>query len=60
MLDYAFESIDTVYFHVGKTNFRSQKAMEKLGGKIVSYTTASNGTTDNPVYAISKEEWFKN
>lgn len=60
MLDYAFESIDTVYFHVGKTNFRSQKAMEKLGGKIVSYTTAPNGTTDNPVYAISKEEWFKN
>ena len=60
MLDYVFNHITTAYFHVGKTNFRSQKAMEKLGGKIVSYTTSANGITDNPVYAITKEDWFKN
>jgi N-acetyltransferase len=33
MLDYAFQFVDKVYFHVGASNFRSQKAMEKLGAK---------------------------
>jgi N-acetyltransferase len=31
MLDYAFQFIDTVYFHIGAQNFRSQKAIEKIG-----------------------------
>ncbi len=33
MLDYAFKLVDTVIFHVGKNNMRSQKAMEKLGAE---------------------------
>ena len=35
MLDYIFQFVNKVYFHVGKDNIRSQKAMEKLGAKKV-------------------------
>ena len=35
MLDYIFQFVDKVNFHVGKDNIRSQKAMEKLGAKKV-------------------------
>ena len=31
MFDYAFRSVENVYFVVGRNNFRSQKAMAKLG-----------------------------
>lgn len=33
MLDYIFQYVDTVYFHVGAENIRSQKAMVKIGAK---------------------------
>lgn len=36
MIDYAFQSVDKVIFHIGATNFRSQKAIEKLGGQKIS------------------------
>ena len=32
MLDHAFSFIDTVVFWVGETNWRSRRAMEKIGG----------------------------
>lgn len=35
MLDYIFQFVLSVYFHVGNQNYRSQKAMEKLGAKKV-------------------------
>ncbi|WP_312194842.1 GNAT family N-acetyltransferase [Epilithonimonas vandammei] len=35
MLDYIFQFVDKVNFHVGKDNIRSQKAMGKLGAKKV-------------------------
>ncbi|MDP9958035.1 RimJ/RimL family protein N-acetyltransferase [Epilithonimonas hungarica] len=35
MLDYIFQFVDKVNFHVGKDNIRSQKAMEKLSAKKV-------------------------
>ncbi len=31
MLDYAFQYVDKVFFHIGAQNFRSQKAIEKIG-----------------------------
>ncbi|UOX33972.1 GNAT family N-acetyltransferase [Flavobacterium sediminilitoris] len=31
MIDYAFQFVNSIYFHVGATNFRSQKAVLKLG-----------------------------
>lgn len=32
MLDYAFQYVDKVYFHIGANNIRSQKALAKIGG----------------------------
>ena len=32
MLSHAFTFVDTVVFWVGETNWRSQRAMEKIGG----------------------------
>jgi len=31
MLDYAFQYVDKVYFHIGAQNIRSQKAIAKIG-----------------------------
>jgi len=31
MLDYAFQHVNKVYFHIGAFNIRSQKAIEKIG-----------------------------
>ena len=36
MLDHAFKFVDTVIFHIGTNNIRSQKAIEKLGARKVS------------------------
>ncbi len=33
MLDYIFQFVGTVYFHVGKNNLRSRTAMERLGAE---------------------------
>jgi RimJ/RimL family protein N-acetyltransferase len=32
MLNHIFQYVDSVQFHVGEKNFRSRKAMEKIGG----------------------------
>ncbi|WP_248807317.1 GNAT family N-acetyltransferase [Pseudomonas sp. MWU13-2100] len=34
MLKHAFQWVDTVWFHVASQNIRSQRAMEKIGGKL--------------------------
>ncbi|UMZ15284.1 GNAT family N-acetyltransferase [Pseudomonas sp. MPFS] len=34
MLTYAFQLVDTVWFHVDSQNFRSQRAMEKIGARL--------------------------
>lgn len=57
MLDYIFQFLDKVYFHVGKNNTRSQKAMEKLGAKkIDELDVAYFGEPEklNVVYEIRK------
>ncbi len=35
MIDHAFKHFDYVLFHVDQNNFRSQKAVQKLGGKLI-------------------------
>ena len=32
MMDYAFQYVNKIYFHIGADNIRSQKALEKIGG----------------------------
>ena len=36
MLEYAFRFVDSVIFHIGPTNLRSQKAILKLGARKIS------------------------
>lgn len=35
MLDYLFQYVSTVYFHIGAVNIRSQKSIERIGAKKV-------------------------
>lgn len=61
MLDYIFQFVDKVHFHVGKENFRSQKAMEKLGGKKIAVEEVAyfaEPIRTNFVYEIRKEDWI--
>ena len=58
MLDYIFQFIEKVHFHIGKENFRSQIALERLGGqKIAEEDVAYFGEPKrtNFVYEIRKE-----
>ena len=57
MLNHAFQFVNSVHFHVAKSNFRSQKAMEKLGGKVITFITSAKGIEGNPVYEIKKTDW---
>lgn len=58
MMDYAFQFVNTIYFHVGANNIRSQKAMEKIGGiKIDEFEVEYFGEEPklNYIYRISKD-----
>ena len=57
MLDYAFRSLDKVYFHIGAFNIRSQKAIEKIGAiKVNEFEVEYYGESSklNFVYLINK------
>ncbi len=61
MLAYAFRFVDTVLFHVGACNVRSQKAMEKIGAeKIGEETIAYYGESLklNVVFRITRANFL--
>jgi RimJ/RimL family protein N-acetyltransferase len=61
MLDYAFLFVEEVYFAVGKENYRSQKAMTKIGGFQLSDFSGiyeRDGLTESVVFQIKKENWL--
>ncbi|MXV53056.1 GNAT family N-acetyltransferase [Pedobacter sp. HMF7647] len=63
MLDYIFQYVNAVYFHIGATNLRSQIAIVRLGAiKVGEQTVAYHGETPklNFVYEIKKENWLNN
>jgi RimJ/RimL family protein N-acetyltransferase len=53
MLDHAFKYVDTVLFHVGDTNIRSQKALIKIGAIPAGAHSALPKTV---VFKISRNE----
>jgi len=58
MLDYAFQYVDKVYFHIGAFNIRSQKAIEKIGAiKVDEFEVEYYGEDSklNFVYLIEKK-----
>ncbi len=57
MLDHAFKFVDTVVFVIGATNFRSQKALERIGGVRIGRRDtrdAQGNIVENFVYEIRK------
>ena len=60
MLNYAFQFVDKVYFHIGAGNTRSQIAIGRLGAiKIAEQEISYVGETEtmNYLYEITKEGW---
>lgn len=61
MLDYLFQFVEHVYFHIGAVNTRSQVAITRLGArKVGEQEVAYFGEAPklNYVYAIEKDEWL--
>jgi RimJ/RimL family protein N-acetyltransferase len=61
MLDYIFQFVSKVYFHIGAENIRSQIAITRLGAsKTGAEWVAYFGETPklNFVYEITKSGWF--
>ena len=49
LLEHAFIIVEDVYFDIGKKNFRSRKAVEKLGA------VECAGDDEKVVYGLNKE-----
>lgn len=61
MLEYIFQFVDCVYFHIGKDNLRSQIALERLGGNKISEEEIAyfgEPTRTNFVYEINKWDYI--
>jgi RimJ/RimL family protein N-acetyltransferase len=62
MLDYIFQFVSKVYFHIGAGNVRSQMAITRLGAtKIGEQSIAYYGEKPqlNFIYLVTKEQWFQ-
>ncbi|MEP7257806.1 MAG: GNAT family N-acetyltransferase [Flavitalea sp.] len=60
MLDYIFQFVSKVYFHIGANNFRSQVAIVRIGAeKIAETVIAYYGEPEqlNFIYEVSKQKW---
>lgn len=58
MLGHAFRFVDNVVFLVGPENWRSQKAMEKIGGVRAGERTNALGR-NNLVYRMTRESFLR-
>ena len=58
MLDHAFRFVKRVVLVVGENNLRSQKAVQKIGGKFLrtEQRPGSNGMMKNVVFAIERTD----
>ena len=57
LLDYAFQYVDSVIFHIGPSNIRSQQAILRLGARQIGEEDY-NGILQQ-MYEIKKEEWLQ-
>jgi len=59
LLDYAFQNIESVRFHIGATNIRSQKAILKIGARKISemYLDLNGIKLLHFEYEIKKQDW---
>ena len=56
MLDHAFRFVERVVFRVGETNWRSRRAVEKLGARLTNEREGSGALT-HLVYALDRADW---
>lgn len=57
LMDYAFQFVDNVLFYIHESNYRSQKAVEKLGATKITQldgVTLSTRPTANVIYKVRK------
>ena len=60
MLDHAFKFVDRVTFQVGKENWRSRRAMEKLGAVYLGEEAVSyygEAAKPNVIFKIDAADW---
>ncbi len=63
MLDHAYRFVENALFYIGGTNWRSQRAVQKLGARLI---TELDGVSLNPrdthacIFRLSREEWKAN
>jgi N-acetyltransferase len=59
MLDHAFTLVDTVIFWVGENNWRSQRAMTRIGGikRDGLFTRELSGATPHFIFEIGKDRY---
>jgi N-acetyltransferase len=60
MLNYAFQFVDVVYFHIGSHNLRSQTAITRLSASKIGEQEISYFGEDsklNYIYQICKTDW---
>lgn len=60
MLDHAFGRVRTVWFHVGPANFRSRRALEKIGARLSHAEPHSAGGSDMQdwlCYRLDRDEY---
>ncbi len=60
MFNYAFQFVDKIILHVGATNYRSQKSIEKIGAiKVGELDVAYYGepVKKNFIYEVEKNYW---
>lgn len=58
MLDHAFRFVDRVVFLVGPGNLRSQRAVEKIGGRRVGTRVDDSGDED-VLFELRRSDWMR-
>jgi len=62
MLDHAFKTFDSVWFHISPENIRSQRATKKIGAHLVKEKAVSicgGPVTLTQFYKLDKKKWQK-
>lgn len=59
MLDHAFRFVDNVVFWIGVDNFRSRRAVEKIGGVLLG-PSLNVDRSERVVYRIDRKTWSRN
>lgn len=52
MLEYAFRTVDTVHFEIGVNNYRSRRAIEKIGAQLIEHKNLD--TNAHVIYRLEK------